>query len=156
MAHGFALEHAAAAGLDLDVSSGSVQDVVRTTHPWVQQELASRRLDIGRTRSNPLDEHTVGAADLVITMTGDHAIAVGTRFRRSLAKVFTLDHAAQLLGQTPPPRLDSLYRTPRTYPNHPGTVDIDDPIGQNDATFRRIADDIDARVRTIIAAVPHL
>lgn len=158
LAEAFANGYARRARLNVASTSASVQDVVRRTHPWVLDELASRRLDLGRSTSQPLTTDLVDAADLVLTMTGQHAIAVASQFRHATGKIFILDHLVQVIpspepGQSIDEWLAPLDAVPRKYPAHPGVRDVPDPIGGDEATFRRVADLIDELVTRLMTTI---
>lgn len=155
MAEAFANERAHLARLNVASTSASVHEVVRRTHPWVLRELKSRGLDLGRSVSRPLSTELVDAADVILTMTGRHAIAVASRFRQATAKVFVLDHLVQVAraperGESIDTWLAELDSIPRSYPAHPGVRDVLDPMGGDDDTFRRVADHIDALVTQLM------
>ena len=141
-------KHVRAAGATMQVASASVHDQIRSTHPLVIQILSEQQLTPRRTNSQPLSNDLVKAADLIVTMTGAHAISVAGKFRDSRANVFVLDHLVQLMrpmaaNETLDDWFADMRRQPRMYPNHPGAQDITDPVDKDEETFRSIAAQID-------------
>ena len=147
--------YAAEIGASLSVTSASIDAEERRVHPTIVQLLAERNVPLDpTTTSTALSAALVDQAHVVLTMTGEHAISVARRFRGSTAKVFMLDHFAQLVANNDTSLdqfLVAMWTQPRTYPHHPTAVDIPDPIGRDDATFRGVADQIDALVRHIVS-----
>ena len=159
MAGALTQRHASEAAAAISVASASVDAERRTIHPMIVQLLADRQIALDpATASTALSQELVDEADLILTMTGDHAIAVAGRFRQATAKVFMLDHFAQLAeaGDRHEPIADLLARLkkqPRNYPNPPAAQDITDPIGRDDATFRQVADQLDQLTRRVVEAL---
>jgi len=158
LAEAIANQRAQQARLNVASTSASVHQVVRRPHPWVLAEIASRGLDLGRTVSQPLSAQLVDSADIILTMTGGHAIDVAVRHQNAVRKTFVLDHFVQVI-RPPEPRepiddwLSELLPTPRSYPMHPGVVNVPDPIDGNDDLFRRVADQIDDLVTRIFTTL---
>jgi protein-tyrosine-phosphatase len=151
----FMSKHARAAGAKMQFASASVHDQIRPTHPLVIQILSEQKLAPRRTNSQPLSKGLAKAADLIVTMTGAHAISVAGKFRDSRANVFMLDHFVQLMRplaahETLDDWLADLRRQPRMYPNHPGAQDIIDPVNKDEETFRAIATQIDGLTEQIV------
>ena len=139
------------------VDSASVDPVRRAVHPLVTKILDEQQLAPARPVSQPLTEELVDNADLIVTMTGVHAVEIAGRFRSATAKVFLLDHLAQLAAadvlDPDPAWRASLASKPRSYPAHPGVCDIDDPVSAPEATFRAIAKQIESRTAALAASL---
>ncbi len=159
LAHAFTVGHAAAGAYPIKVASASVDTKVRHVHPLVETILGERGQQPARSISQPLSNEVVDASDLILTMTGDHAIAVAGQFRAALFKVFMLDHFVTTArpkhgNESLDEWLDAVRRLPRTYPNQPGATDVPDPVNKDEATFRSIAatiDDLTARLTRLLA-----
>jgi protein-tyrosine-phosphatase len=158
MAEALMVHHGWVYGVDVAASSASVDDEQRATHPLVLQLLDERGLSLESTQSQPLAAEIVDRADLVLTMTGQHAIAVAARFRAAKTKVFMLDHFVQI---APPRRehqsvedwLARVRKRPRSYPSQPGAQDVPDPIGKDIDAFRETCDQLDTLTGQLVRAV---
>lgn len=157
LAEALLAHHAAASGLDLDVASAGLDPVRRAVHPTVVRLLAERELAPAKTHSDPVTDDRVDRADLVITMTGAHAIETAARHRSATRRIFVLDHAVQVLPPlTGLPRADWSARIDtiaRSYPRHPGTVDVPDPINGSESMFRAVADQLDRLCSGLVSAL---
>ena len=150
-------EDAARAGFDLIVSSAGLDDERRPVHPTIVTLLAERGLRPRKPYSDPVTGECVDRADLVLTMTGAHAIEVAGRHRNATRRVFTFDHAVQVV----PPVVDrsradweaQVTTTPRRYPQQPGAVDVPDPINGTEALFRAVAGQIDDLCAGLVTAL---
>ena len=142
----------AASGADddrLTIASASLGPERRPIHPTIVRLLAERGLAPPKTISDPVHTGLVDGADLILTMTGAHAIAMAGRFRQATRRVFTLDHGAQVLPARGNGSLDGwleqIERIPRAYPQQPGSVDIVDPVNRPDEVFEHVAREIERR-----------
>ena len=162
MAAALTVKHAATTGLKVAVWSAGLESERRAIHPLVVQILAERGIGLGRTQSQALSPALVDESDLILTMTGEHAIAVAARYRQAKTKVFMLDHFAQLARPTRADEdledwLAEVRHHRRSYPDHPGACDVLDPIGKSEETFRAISAEIDeltARVAEALGTGP--
>jgi protein-tyrosine phosphatase len=130
-------------------------------------ELASRGVDAGDFTATWLREPQILWADLLITATADHKAQVLELEPKALRRTFTLrelarlaDHAPAdgLSGETPGSRLRALAAAAADlrglYPPATRTADdIGDPFGGSTQLFTATADEIDAAVRAVLAAL---
>lgn len=162
LAEGLMTKHAKRLASPIVASSASVDSVARIVHPIVVKLLAEQGIEPSHTESQPLDRSLVDGADLVLTMTAEHALAVAGRHREATHRVFMLDHFAHVAPYPDPGSdiagwLAALYQQPRLYGVNHDAHDIEDPIGGDETTFRRIATQIDAltaRVADLLAPAP--
>jgi protein-tyrosine-phosphatase len=121
--------------------------------PTVEAEeaVAERNVDISRHRSTPLSPDLVDWADLVLTMTGEHAEEILAAVPGAASKTFTFKELVALLGALPPvegpPSREALQariaqadalRASGQGPV-PADEDVVDPIGMTEATYRAVA-----------------
>lgn len=143
----------------LAIASASLDPQHRPIHPTVVQLLTERHLAVPKTVSDPVSSELVDQADLILTMTGAHAIELAGRFRQVTRRVFTLDHAAQVLPGLGDDTLvtwqDRIERTPRAYPQQPGAIDIADPINGTEDVFRSVARQIEQRCDQLAATLTN-
>lgn len=158
LAEAWAIGHASQANAPLRARSASIHEVTRKVHPMVERILGERNQKPVRTHSQPLSSQLVDEADLIMTMTGRHAISVAGKFRAARTKVFMLDH---FVRAAPPRSMDEsitawlrqINKMPRTYPNQMDANDIADPVDQDEDTFRAISDQIDAATQRLVGLV---
>lgn len=147
MAEGFLKWEAARRGLDLNVRSTG-------THAWhgraatidgrkVMNELG---VPIDDHRTLELDDHLVEWADLIIGMSREHARDTIRAFPQSQRKTFTMKGLLELLPSLPPHDdteawLEAADRI-RDRAEALADLDIDDPIGEREAAYRRVATEI--------------
>ena len=154
MAEALMTKHASSAGLHIVASSASVDPDRRVLHPLVIRILDESGVVLGPTWSQPLSKELVDRSDLILTMTGEHAITVAGRFRKAKTKVFMLDHFVRIArardgDESLDDWLADVQEHSRSYPDHPGAQDVLDPIGKDEATFRAVCGQIDALVARI-------
>jgi protein-tyrosine phosphatase len=147
MAEGFLRWEAERRGLDIAVRSTG-------THAWTgraatidgRRVMADMGVPIEGHRTLELDEPLLDWADLVIGMSREHVREVTRAFPEAAAKTFTLKGFLELLPSLPPyqdtgswleqaDRLRDGTKLSRDY-------DIEDPIGEREAAYRRVASEI--------------
>lgn len=147
MAEGFLKWEAARRGLDLNVRSTG-------THAWhgraatidgrkVMNELG---VPIDDHRTLELDDQLVEWADLIIGMSREHARDTVRAFPAAEGKTFTMKGLLELLPSLPPHDdteawLEAAQRI-RDRADALTDLDIDDPIGEREAAYRRVATEI--------------
>lgn len=124
--------------------------------------MADLGLDIAGRPSRRLDEEMLDGADVVITMTRDHLLAVATTHPPALDRSFTLTDLLRRAGQAGGPlpseslsqwaRRMSAGRTPQKILTAPAADDIADPMGGEVRDYERAARLLD-RLTTELAAV---
>lgn len=134
-------------GARVNVASGSIDDTVRPTHPTTVRMLAERGVTLARDESQPLSDHLVAGADLVLVMTAEHARSVVGRFRTERRKVFALAHLVSDLmppdvGDTVDEWLNTVYAKARDYSRNE-QWDIQDPISESDTIYQAVEIQID-------------
>lgn len=117
----------------------------RPVHPSVTTILSEHGVDVSRKKSQKLTEDLVDKADLILTMTSEHARGVVSRFPQAISAVYTQRHFGTLV--TPRPNgastrewlddLNALNR--RAYLGDDEMLDIPDPIGRDHAVFTELA-----------------
>jgi protein-tyrosine phosphatase len=65
--------------------------------PDMDELAAARGVDLSAHRSRPLDEHSIGVADLLLTMTREQADLIGSRTNGVVTRCFVLDELVALL-----------------------------------------------------------
>ncbi len=147
MAEGFLRFEAQRRGLDLDVRSTG-------THAWHGRAatIDGRRVmnemgvPIDDHRTLELDEALVDWADLVIGMSREHVRDTTRAFPAAERKTYTMKGLLELLPHLPAyddteAWLDAAY-TNRERADAVAVQDIDDPIGEREAAYRRVATEI--------------
>lgn len=137
------------AQLTVEVASAGVDRERRSVHSLVIEILAERGIELEPRLGQPLSAQLVDDADVILAMTGHHAIDVAAQFREVKRKVFVLDH---FVAAVPPRRefsdtdewLEAIGRLARPYPSHPDIRDVPDPMGRDEASFRAVIDQLDA------------
>lgn len=126
-------------------ASAGFLDGGRPVHMSVKQILDERGIDVSRKKSQKLTEDLVDKADLILTMTSEHARGVVSRFPRAISVVYTQRHFGTLV--TPRPAgastrewLDDLHASNRrSYLGDDEALDIPDPIGLEHKVFQDLA-----------------
>lgn len=119
--------------------------------------LAEHGVDAACHRSYRIDEASVRAADVVLTMEGDHVRQATTLLPSAFPKIMPIRKAAhviqQLGGETvPTARLVeavNVDREPADYLSH--RWDVPDPYGGRLKAYRRAVSQIDELLTTVIA-----
>ncbi len=108
---------------DLAVGSAGVWTVDgRRASEYSISEMASRQIDISRHQSRSLTAAILREADLVLTMTRNHAEAIRAEFPAYARRVYTL---AEMAGRE---------------------FDIQDPIGGAQSDYARAAEEIETLI----------
>jgi protein-tyrosine-phosphatase len=118
--------------------------------------LAERGVDASTHRSYRIDEASVRAADLLLTMESSHVQRITRIIPEALAKAVPLKEAAEVVdrlepGQTTVERfLDELDRDrdPMTYLGD--RWDVEDPYGRRARAYRRAVEEIDGLLARVI------
>lgn len=150
--------HLAELGVAARVASAGVIEGRRAIHPSTCRVLADRGIEPPKTHSDQLSAAHGDSVDLILTMTGDHALTVGWRLRPMLSRVFTIDHFSSVVARldtsgSPELWLGHVWSTPRSYPNQPGTVDIADPMGQDYPVFEAVGEQLWSLTKNIATAL---
>ncbi len=151
MAEGFLRSEAARLGLDIDVRSTG-------THAWTGRAatIEGRRVmnehgvSIDDHRTLELDAALVDWADLVIGMSREHVRETVRAFPAAADRTYTLKGFLEMLPLLPPyTDTESWLRAAaamREVAERVASPDIDDPIGEREAAYRRVA----AEVRELV------
>ncbi len=147
MAEGFLRYEASKRGLHLDVRSTG-------THAWSgraatiegRKVMNEHGVSIDDHRTLELDQKLVDWSDLIIGMSREHVRETVRTFPDAHGKTFTMKGLLQLLGELP------AYTETEAWLNAAGAsreriealedADIDDPIGEREAAYRRVAAEI--------------
>ncbi|MEM9519238.1 MAG: hypothetical protein AAGA37_07965 [Actinomycetota bacterium] len=150
---GLLARHAYDSGVALRVASAGLGDEERPFDPTIVWILKSRSIAFDRKASQPLDTNLVDGADLILTMTGQQARDVKTRF--PWACVFAIGHFGKALPARPTTLstaawLDSVHHFPdaQAAAEH---WDIDDPTGEPESAYLKLEVRVDHLVRRIVA-----
>ena len=128
----------------------------RPAHEHVLTLLTERGIDMSRKRSQKLSDQVIEHADLILTMTSEHARGVVSRFPSAISDVYTLRHFGTIV--TPrdshvPVRdwLDELNaNTRRSYLGDSEELDIDDPIGKDLDVFTDLREELESTIGWIM------
>ena len=147
MAEGFLRYEAERRGLDIETRSTG-------THAWSgraatiegRKVMNEHGVSIDQHRTIELDDKLVTWADLIIGMSREHSRDTVRAFPEAADKTFTMKGLLELLGDLPPYTetvawLDaaaSMRERAESIPNQ----DVDDPIGEREAAYRRVAAEI--------------
>ncbi len=123
--------------------------------PDLVRVLGEKGVDATAHRSYRLDESSIDAANLLLTMESSHLQRVTTIRPEALAKTVPLKEAASLVVHLPPGPVtveDLLAevnrdRDPRSYLG--SQWDVDDPYGRRMKVYRKAVDEIDQLVATV-------
>ncbi len=128
----------------------------RPVHEHVVTILDGLAVDVSRKQSQKLSPDLVEKADLILTMTSEHARGVVSRFPRAISDVYTLRHFGTLV--TPRPEgvstadwlrdLNSANR--RAYLGDDAMLDIEDPIGHPYKAFSELAVELENAINWIM------
>jgi protein arginine phosphatase len=147
MAEGFLRHEAQRRGLDIEVRSTG-------THAWTGRAatIDGRRVmnelgvPIDDHRTLELDQKLVDWADLLIGMSREHVRETVRTFPNAYDKTFTMKGIMELLGELPPYTETEAWleavRGSRERIEALADADIDDPIGEREAAYRRVATEI--------------
>lgn len=147
MAEGFLRHEAHRRGIDISVRSTG-------THAWNgraatidgRRVMADAGVPIDDHRTLELDRPLVDWADLLIGMSREHVREVARAYPDAATRTFTLKGFLQLLPSLPPYQDTGSWLAEaarlREEGEAPADEDIDDPIGERAAAYRRVAEEI--------------
>lgn len=147
MAEGFLRWEAERRGLEIAVRSTG-------THAWTgraatidgRRVMADMGVPIEDHRTLELDQGLLDWADLVIGMSREHVREVVRGFPDAAGKTFTLKAFLELLPSLPPYQDTGSWleqaRELRDGTKPPSDQDIEDPIGEREPAYRRVASEI--------------
>ena len=147
MAEGFLRSEAARLGLDLDVRSTG-------THAWTGRAatIEGRRVmnehgvSIDDHRTLELDAELVDWADLIIGMSREHVRETVRAFPAVADQTYTMKGFLEILPSLPPYADTESWLSAaaalRERAEAVASPDIDDPIGEREAAYRRVAAEI--------------
>lgn len=122
---------------------------------YLVQTLYDRGIDISKHRSYQLDHASLQAADLVLTMEGEHVQQATTIDRACFPKTVPLREAAEVLAAAAGPQpIDRFVETlgrvrdPSTYLSN--QWDVADPYRRKLKDYRRAVEDISSLVEGVI------
>jgi len=139
-------------------------------HPSAARQVRARGGDPDRFTARRLRSDYLDAADLVLVATGDQQLYVNSLRPEAAARGFVLGELGRLLPEVDLAALPPPERTPAGVRARgvalvsgldaaragagprPGD-DLDDPWGRGEQTFARVADEIEAVVRALAAAL---
>ena len=157
-----AAEHLAARRVGEDRAlfrSAGFLDTGQPCPPRLVEALAERGVDVARHRSHQLDPDTLAAAELVLTMEGEHVQRVVTAHRPAYARTFPLREAAAVVQRAGSGRvgiedfvtLANRDRSPVAYLST--CWDVEDPYGGRLAGYRRAVAEIDELLEIVLNAL---
>jgi len=109
--------------------------------PKAIEVLKEKGIDINNHRSTPLTPELIKEADLILTMTYNHKMAVLHMRPQSNGKVFTLKEYVLRDGEKSPIAKSSLEET---------DYDIKDPFGQSIDVYEKSAEEIQENLQVLI------
>ena len=128
----------------------------RPVHEHTATVLEGHGVDVSRKRSRKLSPEVVEKADLILTMTSEHARGVVSRFPKAISDVYTLRH----FGTVVTPRPDGLSTADwlddlnaanrRAYLGDDPLLDIDDPIGHPLDVYRELSVELENTINWIM------
>ncbi len=118
--------------------------------------LGERGIDATHHRSYTIDDPSIEAADLLLTMESAHLQRATAMNSAAFAKIVPLKEAAEVIGTLPADQgtvadlvaAVNVTRDPRSYLD--GRWDVADPYGQRMKAYRRAVDEIEGLVRSVI------
>jgi len=125
-------------------------------HDHVNTLLTERGIDMSRKRSQKLASEVVDHADLILTMTSEHARGVVSRFPRAISNVYTLRHFGSVVtprshGDTTADWLERINsENRRAYLGDDESRDIADPIGHPLDVFTDLAVELESAIDWIV------
>lgn len=149
LAAGLLVETAAQQGLDeVRVASAGFLPGGRKPHDSVLQLLDDSDVDLSEKRSRRLDETIVGGAQLVLTMTSEHARRLVGEFPAAASKVWVLRDfctvvTARSNDQTIGDWLAAMsHEHHRSYAEDSERLDVPDPIGEPHEAFVELSGEL--------------
>ena len=159
MAEGILRARAAAAGLDVEVSSAGILPGGSPATDHAVAVCADRGIDIGNHVSRRLERTMIEEADLVIAMTREHlreaVVAVPTAF----PKTFTLRELVRRINERPnATTLEELHagRTVDQYVRSDALDDVADPVRKPRAAYEQTALEFDGLMARVVRWLPNL
>ena len=147
MAEGFLRHEAERRGLDIETrSTGTPAWSGRAATIEGRKVMKEHGISIDDHRTIELDAELVDWADLIIGMSREHVRDTVREFPHAANKSFTMKGVLELLGDLPPYTetvawLDAAASM-RERAESISDADIDDPIGEREAAYRRVAAEI--------------
>jgi len=147
MAEGFLRYEAGRRGLAVETRSTG-------THAWTgraatiegRKVMNEHGVSIDDHRTIELDEALVSWADLIIGMSREHVRETVRTFPQAADKTFTMKGILELLGDLPPYTETVAWleaaNSMRERAESIADADVDDPIGEREAAYRRVAAEI--------------
>ncbi|MEM9203128.1 MAG: hypothetical protein AAGC53_15835, partial [Actinomycetota bacterium] len=147
LAAGLMAHHARDSGAKIRVASASIDQETRAMHPTTLKLLADRGISLDRTESQPLTAGLIDGADLVLTMTRDHANAVVGRFPTAREWTFVLGHFTALISEldrheTVGAWLRAAYEA-SAFGRLDDQWDIVDPNGRSNRVYQQVDAELD-------------
>lgn len=158
LAAGLLVDAADARGLEnVRVASAGFLPGGREPHESVVSILDESGVDLTDKRSRRLDETIVGGAQLVLTMTSEHARRLVGEFPLATKKVWVLRDfcsriTARAEGQSVADWLADMDRQhPRSYADDSDRLDVPDPIGEAHDAFTELGDELSNLISWLLA-----
>lgn len=129
-------------------ASAGFLDGGRRVHEHVVTLLEQDGVDVSRKRSQKVEQALIDKADLVLTMTTEHARGIVGRFPESLPSVYTMRHFSTVVpvrphGTSISDWLDQINMSNRrAYLSDDELLDIPDPIGHDLDVFVELAEEL--------------
>lgn len=141
---------------DMIFRSAGFLDVADSCPSELLDVLKARGIDATSHRSYRLDDTSVNAAELLLTMEGSHVQKATMLAPGAFPKIVPLKEAAAIIGRSPEPTLSfedfisdlNNDRDPRQYLG--GKWDVADPYGRRAKAYRSAVDEIEQLVTTVI------
>ena len=128
----------------------------RPVHDSVTHLLDERGVDVSRKVSQKLSPALVEKADLILTMTSEHARGVVSRFPEAIGDVYLQRHFGTIVTPRPADAsirewLDDLNRSNRrAYLGDDALLDVPDPIGHDLQVFTELAVELENSIDWIL------
>jgi len=158
MAAGLLVDGAAKRGLtDVQVASAGFLPGGRDPHKSVVTILGESGVDLSEKRSRRLDTKVVDGAQLILTMTSEHARRLVGEFPAASNKVWVLRDlcsrvTARVPGQSTPDWIAHMHQTqPRSYADDSERLDIPDPIGEPHEAFVELSAELTNLITWLLA-----
>ena len=158
MAEGILRHRAAAAGLDVHVSSAGVLQGGAPATDHAVKVSAERGIDISHHVSRRLDKAMVEDADLIIAMAREHLREAVVASPPAFARTFTLRELVRRIEANPQASLEELHRGReiRDYIKGDPADDVADPVGLSLNKYDETIRDLDALLGVVVGWLPNL
>jgi protein-tyrosine phosphatase len=164
MAEAFLRKRLEARGIDAHVgSAGFVTRGEPASDPAIVVVRDRYGLELDAHRSRRIDKKLITRADLIIGLARRHVFEVARERPKAFARAFTLKELVRRAedrgGRARAESFDAFLarmhegRTPNDLWGESSEDDVDDPIGLDHGTYRRIAAEIDGLVERLVVAV---